>query len=253
MRDDFTLDVKRTLAARVGSACSNPDCRALTSGPQDDPGKAINVGVAAHITGAAEGGPRYNPNLTPEKRRSIDNGIWLCQNCAHLIDSDFSRYTEELLHAWKTVAEDRARNSIGKTAAAADTVPRLELYLQPEGIVRDTYNPRGAPVRSIKLGIKNVGSGTAKFPSIRYKRACGLTVDNFGIDGCHGFGLPQSPSDSQWETFRGGGDHVIHPNETINIAKLIQRGTDKGKDGLPLPTGLEPTGRPLANFCRSYR
>jgi hypothetical protein len=142
MRDDFTVEVKRILAARVGSACSNPDCHALTSGPQDDPEKAINVGVAAHITGAAEGGPRYNPNLTAEQRRSIDNGIWLCQNCAHLIDSDLSRFTEDLLRAWKTVAEDRARNSIGRTAAATDKqLPELELHFEAEGIVQDTYEP----------------------------------------------------------------------------------------------------------------
>lgn len=73
MRDDFTEDVKRILAARTGNACSNPDCRELTSGPQDDPTKALNVGVAAHITAAAEGGERYNPALfvgrTPPPRQ----------------------------------------------------------------------------------------------------------------------------------------------------------------------------------------
>jgi hypothetical protein len=53
MRDDFAEEAKRALAARVGNVCSNPDCRALTSGPQDDSTKALNVGVGAHITGAA--------------------------------------------------------------------------------------------------------------------------------------------------------------------------------------------------------
>jgi hypothetical protein len=52
MRDDFAEQVKRTLAARVGNLCSNPDCQALTSGPQDDPTKVLNVGVAAHISAA---------------------------------------------------------------------------------------------------------------------------------------------------------------------------------------------------------
>jgi hypothetical protein len=69
MRDDFTEEVKRILAARVGNACSNPDCRALTSGPQSDSAKALNVGVAAHITAASEGGQRYNPALSSEERR----------------------------------------------------------------------------------------------------------------------------------------------------------------------------------------
>jgi len=117
MRDDFTEEVKRILAARTGNACSNPDCRAVTSGPQNDPTKALNVGVAAHITAAAEGGERYNPTLSSQERRHPDNGVWLCQTCAKLVDNDSSRFTEPLLRAWKTIAEDRAFNSIGKTAA----------------------------------------------------------------------------------------------------------------------------------------
>jgi hypothetical protein len=105
MRDDFTEEVKRTLAARVNSRCSNPECRAQTTGPQDDATKAVNVGVAAHITAASAGGPRYDPTLSPEKRRHSDNGIWLCQNCAKLADSDVLRFHETLLRAWKTVPQ----------------------------------------------------------------------------------------------------------------------------------------------------
>lgn len=116
MRDDFTDEVKRILAARVGNVCSNPDCRAPTSGPQNDATKALNVGVAAHITSAAEGGPRYNPLLCSEERRHPDNGIWLCQTCAKLIDNDSLRFTEKLIRAWKEVGEYRALNTIGKTA-----------------------------------------------------------------------------------------------------------------------------------------
>ena len=117
MRDDFSDEVKRILAARTGNACSNPDCRAVTSGPQNDPTKALNVGVAAHITAAAEGGERYNPTLSSQERRHPDNGIWLCQTCAKLVDNDSSRFSDSLLRAWKVIAEDRAFNSIGKTAA----------------------------------------------------------------------------------------------------------------------------------------
>ncbi len=48
MRDDFPLPVKDALAKRVGYRCSNPQCRQSTSGPQDDPTKFVNTGVAAH-------------------------------------------------------------------------------------------------------------------------------------------------------------------------------------------------------------
>src|SRR5258708_7577516 len=100
-RDDFTEPVKRILAARAGNQCSKPDCRALTSGPQVDDRKALNVGVAAHITAAAPGGPRFDPDLSPEERADVNNGIWLCQTCAKLVDNDPAYYTRTMLIAWK--------------------------------------------------------------------------------------------------------------------------------------------------------
>ena len=112
MRDDFPLPVKETLAKRVGFRCSNPACRRPTSGPQDDPGKAVNVGVAAHITSAAEGGPRYNFALTSEERKAGINGIWLCQSCAKLVDNDELRYTIEILQRWKTISETAALRAL---------------------------------------------------------------------------------------------------------------------------------------------
>lgn len=120
MRDDFTEDVKRTVAARVGHRCSRPACRALTAGPQVDSSKALNVGVAAHITAASPGGPRYNSAQTSEERRHANNAIWLCQNCGKLVDNDQARFTEGELRRWKQAAEAEALALIGKTATAAD-------------------------------------------------------------------------------------------------------------------------------------
>ncbi len=108
MRDDFPPRVKDVLAKRVGFRCSNPNCRQLTSGPQIDSSKAINVGVAAHITAASSQGPRYDPSLTPEERKDHSNGIWLCQKCAKLIDSDLTRYNIDVLRNWKNIAEETA-------------------------------------------------------------------------------------------------------------------------------------------------
>jgi len=117
MSDDFSDAIKRVLALRVGNRCSNPDCRALTSGPQEDPAKALNLGVAAHITAASLGGPRYDSDLLPEERSAPSNGIWLCQNCAKLIDNDVTRFSIEVLRKWKTDAEIEAKTGIGKTVA----------------------------------------------------------------------------------------------------------------------------------------
>ena len=92
--------------------CSNPGCRKLTTGPRNDSHQIINIGVAAHITAASPGGPRFNPGLPPEKRKSPENGIWLCQNCAKLADNDPDRYTAELLHYWKSWSEEAALSEI---------------------------------------------------------------------------------------------------------------------------------------------
>ena len=108
MRDEFDNQTKEVLARRVGYRCSNPNCRKLTSGPQEDPTKAVNIGVAAHITAASQGGPRYDARLSSEERKSIDNGIWLCQNCAKLVDNDEQRYTADLLLKWKKLSEQAA-------------------------------------------------------------------------------------------------------------------------------------------------
>ena len=108
MRDDFDEKTKEMLARRVGYRCSNPNCRKLTSGPQTDPKKAVNIGVAAHITAASPGGLRYDSRLSSEERKSIDNGIWLCQNCAKLVDNDEDRYSTDLLIQWKKLSEQAA-------------------------------------------------------------------------------------------------------------------------------------------------
>ncbi len=108
MRDDFSSKDKDTLARRVGYHCSNPTCQKLTVGPNQDPGKTVSIGVAAHITAAAPGGPRYDKNLTSEQRSSLENGLWLCQSCSKLIDSDCVRYTTAILLEWRQEAENSA-------------------------------------------------------------------------------------------------------------------------------------------------
>jgi hypothetical protein len=120
MRDDFSEEVKRIVAQRVGHRCSKPDCRADTSGPQVDPTKALNVGVAAHITAASPGGARYNPTLSSEERTHPSNAIWLCQTCAKLIDNDTVRFPVGLLLQWKGDAENAAYATIGRTAFGID-------------------------------------------------------------------------------------------------------------------------------------
>jgi hypothetical protein len=43
VRDAFTDEVKRTVAARAANRCSRPDCAAPTGGPQVDDAKALSL------------------------------------------------------------------------------------------------------------------------------------------------------------------------------------------------------------------
>ena len=121
-RDDFSNGVKIELAGRVGWICSFPNCGQSTSGPShDSPEKMIKNGTAAHITAAAPGGPRYDPLLTSEQRRSIENGIWMCPRHGSLIDKD-SAYSTSDIKAWKNHAENIARRNLeyGPTSQVAN-------------------------------------------------------------------------------------------------------------------------------------
>ena len=125
MRDDFAAPMKDNLAKRVGFRCSNPGCRQPTSGPQQDLPGTVNVGVAAHITAASPGGPRYDPSLSPDERASTANGLWLCQTCAKLIDSAETVYSVDKLRDWKHSAE---------TAAAAALEHRRHPEEEPDAV-----------------------------------------------------------------------------------------------------------------------
>ncbi|MEN4979908.1 hypothetical protein ABEI05_17565 [Erwinia billingiae] len=112
IRDEFSERVKKILQERVANRCSNPNCNCLTSGPNYDEEKATRIGVAAHITAAAQNGPRFNPFISTEERKHISNGIWLCQNCAKLIDSDEKIYTELVIRGWKSLTESEIRQEL---------------------------------------------------------------------------------------------------------------------------------------------
>ena len=108
-RDDFSRPVIDRLAKRAGMRCSNPDCRAPTSGPSfESPSAVTNTGVAAHICAASPGGARYNSEMTPEQRSDISNAIWLCQTHAKLIDDDELSFPAAMLLEWKATAEQIA-------------------------------------------------------------------------------------------------------------------------------------------------
>ena len=109
--EDFTATVKRQLRDRVANYCSNPSCGILTvAAKQSDSSGISNIGEAAHICAVQPNGARYNSAMTSSERKSIENGIWLCSACHHIIDTDPMSYPIGTLKEWKTQAELKAIN-----------------------------------------------------------------------------------------------------------------------------------------------
>jgi hypothetical protein len=113
MRDDFSQQVKRSLGDRVAWKCCFPGCDEVTIGPGNkDENHVVKLGVAAHITAASPGGPRYNSDITSEERSAIKNAIWLCTKHGELIDKDFTEYSADTLRQWKAQAEEKAHKNL---------------------------------------------------------------------------------------------------------------------------------------------
>ncbi len=143
-RDDFSKQTLDVLAKRVGVRCSNPSCRKLTTGPRTESHHIINIGVGAHITAASPEGPRYDSSLTVEQRQSIENAIWLCQNCAKLVDNDPLRYPVDVIQAWKAHAEASALVALEGRPEPLPIDPAAEIDLSyiKEQITSDRHDYR---------------------------------------------------------------------------------------------------------------
>lgn len=153
-RDDFSKDVLDTLARRVNLRCSMPDCRQGTTGPRSDPKRSVCIGVAAHITAASSGGPRHDASLTREQRGSAENGIWLCQNHAKLVDNDASRYTADALRGWKRAAENAALAELEGLDRQADGALGLDLSFR-----KVSHTPGICPTRHDYVAMVKVRNG----------------------------------------------------------------------------------------------
>jgi len=194
-RDNFSAATNRAIRDRVSHRCSNPNCRVPTSGPSSND-SAINLGIAAHICAASEGGPRYNKLMTPTERKSIKNAIWLCIPCSTLIDRDPSQYSVELLNEWKLQAENKAFSEIGRklpkdedainqVAAALTGLPKSYIAaaisnihkatghslesLDPRFSIHTEYRNKATsiqihPKEDVSLKFKITGGDSDKFP-----------------------------------------------------------------------------------------
>lgn len=181
-RDEFSQEKRRRLAMRAGHLCSNPGCRQPTAGPQlGDPEGFVDIGVAAHITAAAPGGPRFDEGLTADQRRSLANAIWLCQTCSRLIDVDPNHYTVSLLLAWKVQHEAFAASTLSGRFAALDRrhIEQLATVTRQAVAVLEEVVPIPDPPTS-EISLRSFARIRYEHHLDRYELSVTIIVTNLG-------------------------------------------------------------------------
>lgn len=164
IRDEFKNSIVLALARRASYICSNPECHALTIGPSAaDPEKIVFLGKAAHITAAAPGGARYDPSLTSDDRRLIENGIFLCPACAEKIDKNRGiDFPIDQLKKWKRDHEKWVGKNLNKSNHTLVDLraPSLQLTFDNALTTKQKGDLSDRIVR-VDIRLNNSGSGPA--------------------------------------------------------------------------------------------
>jgi hypothetical protein len=179
VRDDFSKATIERLAKRAGYLCSNPHCRLPTIGAALSHEGVVNIGLAAHITAAAPGGPRYDASLTPEQRRHESNGLWLCQTDGKLVDSDEGHFTVAMLREWKTQAEKSSFRAI--LSGQNSSVDASQKPSSDRSIESLLQRIRGAAVADL-AGFKRAPSWPRHAIALNLRAATGGTERQFNAE-----------------------------------------------------------------------
>ena len=123
-----TKEQYRTLFAKTGNQCAFPGCHHPLI--DDD---NVFVAQVCHIEAAQPGGPRYNPEMTDEDRRSVDNLMVMCYR-HHKTTDNTEAYSASRLQRMKTEHESKwAERLYALPEQALDKV--IEEQMQFEGQV----------------------------------------------------------------------------------------------------------------------
>ena len=139
--------------------CSYPNCKiklVLSSSTEHD--KAAIIGNIAHIYAHAEGGPRFNPDISEKDRNSYDNLILLCGTHHDMIDKQPNKHPTSILLKYKKQHEKWVDE---KLAEEIQSVSFAELEKVVEGIlvypVEPTQNLTLIPLKG-KINKNNLSS-----------------------------------------------------------------------------------------------
>jgi hypothetical protein len=123
--------------------CASPECDRPLYRVNEDRSRTLNTRIA-HICARQEYGPRWDPEMSPEANRSVDNLLVLCIEHADEVDRPerVGLYPVALLHEWKAqqlaLFDERQGGGWDITQEEAEEVIRestsLEVSIQGEVI-----------------------------------------------------------------------------------------------------------------------
>lgn len=145
----FTSGTQKALFRLARGTCYFPGCtREILTYASGEP--LVDVQIA-HIAAAESGGSRFDPSMTDDERRSIDNLILLCQAHHNLVDKvrpdDFP---SDELRRWKSDNEDPALRSALGDASVNDT--NLEQLLMA---VASAMSPTRDAIVELSAAVRN--------------------------------------------------------------------------------------------------
>ena len=151
-RNDFPHKIVEISKQRAAYICSNPECKVMTVAPSfEEESKVQYIGIVAHISAASIGGPRYDDNISSDTRMSISNAIFLCNNCATMIDKNKGRdYSEDKLKKWKEDHEEWVKSNLNKPFPSHEAHSiTTSSENQSGGITASVVNVHGFDMNSI--------------------------------------------------------------------------------------------------------
>lgn len=155
-----SLPTIKTLFARSKNQCAFPECAA----PIAESSGTV-TGEVCHIRALNVGGPRYDPNQTPEERNAAPNLVLMCGRHHKIIDTETGTFTVARLQSIKQAHEEKGVAEI--SPAAARIAQQLQASCGDVTIVGNSGNVAIQSPGTIQAHTVNIKNTRSKGPSIQ--------------------------------------------------------------------------------------
>lgn len=139
IRDDFSAPTRQIIKRQAGGCCAKCEIKTTSYDGQNE--RPLTTGEAAHIEASCEDGPRYNSEDSSQYRRSVKNGIWLCNQCHALVDNDPSRFGVYRLMEFKEEQRQKISEVVLLSAKSSDDKEKAFWVIESYGAYNEDFIP----------------------------------------------------------------------------------------------------------------